>query len=402
MKITSIALVTLFSISVQAFAPQTTSYTTPRGSVLYADTQEAPTEAKVSRPKVQQLGLLTFDLDDTLYPIGPCVEAANNAFVTAMEKYGFPGLSAFDIVETGKIVREEIANEDPEKAAALTHTEIRELAIRREMEKVILERKLQSTAEDWATQVSSLSPIVRKHAQDWAKTAVSESVVQSVLTQWEMERHHAAERYIFPHVIESLKKIKEEHPNVVIGAVTDGRANPLLMTFTLAPYFDFCMSWEDDQGGRQQFFKELDTVDAKAELRWIYDAARHKYAILKEAQDAIDSAQSDEAEIQPLVWPATYDDLAWIHVGDDLAFDVGGSAACGAKTVLVELPRSVGQTAPFRFDLSVQQPAWSTTSRKELEARIAMNEKARPKVNAEINTMERLPIAINEILRGDA
>mmetsp|Transcript_17902 Transcript_17902/g.44242 ORF Transcript_17902/g.44242 Transcript_17902/m.44242 type:complete len:218 (+) Transcript_17902:918-1571(+) len=217
-----------------------------------------------------------------------------------------------------------------------------------------------------------------------------------------MERHHAAERYIFPHVIESLKKIKEEHPNVVIGAVTDGRANPLLMTFTLAPYFDFCMSWEDDQGGRQQFFKELDTVDAKAELRWIYDAARHKYAILKEAQDAIDSAQSDEAEIQPLVWPATYDDLAWIHVGDDLAFDVGGSAACGAKTVLVELPRSVGQTAPFRFDLSVQQPAWSTTSRKELEARIAMNEKARPKVNAEINTMERLPIAINEILRGDA
>ena len=41
------------------------------------------------------------------------------AFVTAMERYGFPGLSAFDIVETGKIVREEIAAEDPEKAAAL-------------------------------------------------------------------------------------------------------------------------------------------------------------------------------------------------------------------------------------------------------------------------------------------
>ena len=112
-----------------------------------------------------------------------------------MEKYGFPGLSAFDIVETGKVVREEIAANDPEKAASLwvssvtnifgigvmiwfednmhliqlfsnrTHTEIRELAIRREMEKIILERKLESTAEDWATQVSSLSPIVRKHAE---------------------------------------------------------------------------------------------------------------------------------------------------------------------------------------------------------------------------------------------
>ena len=42
-----------------------------------------------------------------------------DAFVTAMEKYGFPGLSAFDIVDTGKLVREEIAKTDPEKAAAL-------------------------------------------------------------------------------------------------------------------------------------------------------------------------------------------------------------------------------------------------------------------------------------------
>jgi hypothetical protein len=36
-----------------------------------------------------------------------------------MERYGFPGLSAFDIVETGKAVREEIANKDPVKAAGL-------------------------------------------------------------------------------------------------------------------------------------------------------------------------------------------------------------------------------------------------------------------------------------------
>ena len=42
-----------------------------------------------------------------------------DAFVQAMEKFGFPGLSAFDIVETGKQVREEIAAKDPEKAAGL-------------------------------------------------------------------------------------------------------------------------------------------------------------------------------------------------------------------------------------------------------------------------------------------
>jgi putative hydrolase of the HAD superfamily len=228
---------------------------------------------------------------------------------------------------------------------------------------------------------------------------VSESVVQSVLTAWEMERHHAAERHIFPKVVDALKKIKKDHPNVVIGAVTDGRANPMLMTFTLAPYFDYCMSWEDEQGDRQQFFKELDSVDGNTQLSWIYDAARYKYAILKQSQDAINAAQNDQ-EIKPLVWPDEYDDLAWIHVGDDLAFDVGGSSACGAKTILVEMPKSVGQTAPFRFDTSIPQPSWSTTTRKESEDRIRMNESAKEHVNVQINTMERLPIAIDEILRG--
>jgi hypothetical protein len=177
------------------------------------------------------------------------------------------------------------------------------------------------------------------------------------------------------------------------------------MTFTLAPYFDFCMSWEDEQGGRTQFFKELNRVKGTADLTWIYDAARHKYAVLKQAQAAIDSEKKTSAtngeEIAPLVWPDSYDDLVWIHVGDDLAFDVGGSAACGAKTILVELPKSAGQTAPFRFDLSIEQPAWSTTSRKELEKRIEMNEAARDLVTVEINSFERLPIAINQILRGD-
>ncbi|KAL3930883.1 MAG: hypothetical protein SGARI_004354, partial [Bacillariaceae sp.] len=246
------------------------------------------------------------------------------------------------------------------------------------MERIILERKLKETADDWATPVEDLSPIVQKHAQQWAKGAVSESVLQQVLTSWEMERHHSAERHVFPGVVDALKAIKEEHPDIIVGAVTDGRANPLLMTFTLAPYFDFCMSWEDEQGGRQQFFRELNTVESTPELTWIYDAARHKYAILKQAQDAIASVKNNQ-EIKPLMWPDSYDDLVWVHVGDDLAFDVGGSSACGAKTVLVELPKSMGQTAPFRFDMSIEQPGWATTTKAELQSRIKMNENARKK-----------------------
>jgi FMN phosphatase YigB (HAD superfamily) len=274
------------------------------------------------------------------------------------------------------------------------------MAIRREMERIILSRKLKETADDWATPVEDLSPIVKKHAERWAQAEVSESVLQQVLTWWEMERHHSAERHLFPGVVDALKKIKQEHPNVIIGAVTDGRANPKLMTFTLAPYFDFCMSWEDEQGGRQQFFRELNLVESTPELTWIYDAARHKYALLKQANDAINSVKNNE-EIKPLMWPDSYDDLVWIHVGDDLAFDVGGSAACGAKTILVELPKSMGQTAPFRFDTKIKQPDWATTTKQELESRIRMNDVARDMVTLEINSLERLPIAINQILRDE-
>ena len=82
-----------------------------------------------------------------------------------MARYGYEGLSPIDIVTTGKQIRSEISQQDPDRAKALSHTEIRELAIRREIEKIILERKLQACADDWATQVSSLSPIVVDNAK---------------------------------------------------------------------------------------------------------------------------------------------------------------------------------------------------------------------------------------------
>ena len=102
-----------------------------------------------------------------------------------------------------------------------------------------------------------------------------------------MERHHAAERHLYPEVLDVLAQIKEDYPDVIIGAVTDGRANPMFMTFTLAPFFDFCMSWEDDQRGRSKFFTELSSVEGNAELSWIYNAAFEKYKELRSAKDAI-------------------------------------------------------------------------------------------------------------------
>lgn len=225
----------------------------------------------------------------------------------------------------------------------------------------------------------------------WANEAVSNSVVQAVLNAWEMERHHAAERHLYPEVADVLAEIKAQHPDVIMGAVTDGKANPLFMTFTLAPYFDFCISWEDDQVGRQKFFSDLASVKGNAELKWIYDAALEKFQELWATKVALQKEPSA---------PRSH---VWIHVGDDLAYDVGGSAQSGAKTIWLELnDERYQQTARQRFsDLDQPQPDWSTSTRSELEKRRIMNDIALEMVDAKVQFISRLPDAINDILEKE-
>ena len=349
--------------------------------------------------KKRPLVLLTFDLDDTLYPIAPVIEEANTAFAKAMERYGYEGIQPSDIDETSKQVRAEL--DPPEEAAALSHTEARELAIRKRMEQVLLERKLRECAEDWVTRVEDLSPVVVDNAKQWTSRAVSDSIVQAVLGAWEMERHHAAERHIYPQITQALQEIKETHPDVIIGAVTDGKANPLLMTFTLAPFFDFCMSWEDDQKGRSQFFKDLASSNTAAQLSWIYNAAVEKGYELATSQSAIKSR--DGVNNNSNDGSFNFESGVWIHVGDDLAYDVGGAAKCGAKTILCELADEYQQTARQRFGTGDDSsdstiPSWSTALTSELKVRRAMNEKAREKVTETIHFITELPDAINRIV----
>lgn len=400
--------------SIDAFSPQSSRIYHPKESnqVLRVFSSSSGSRSSSSRlysteddgsspAKKKKLGLLTFDLDDTLYPTDVVLSEANTAFAQAMERFGYSGIGPDEIDKTGKQIR--LEEMSPEEAAQMTHTDIRRLAIRRELEKAMLERKLKEVAEDWATPVSALADVVVAHAKQWTRTAVSPSVVDSILSSWEMERHHAAERHLYPEVLDCLTQLKEEHPEMVIGAVTDGKANPLFMMFTLNKYFDFCCSWEDDQAERARFFIELGNVDEKAELSWIYEAARFKYAEIKNLTDMIatemsSSADSASSPKKMLAYPAEYDDLVWIHVGDDLAYDIGGSSQCGAKTIYCELASRYNQSARNRFENLSEQPQWSTSSQTELANRRLMNQKAEPLVDEKIKYLTDLPEAINRIL----
>jgi len=346
--------------------------------------------------KTKTLGLLTFDLDDSLYPIEPVLHDANKIFVQTMANYGY-NLEPNDIVEAGKRIREEAG---PIAGKAMSHTEVRMEAIRQEMERKMLEKKLQECADDWATEVESLTAPIRDSAAKWAKSAVSETVVESIYSAWEMERHHSAERHLYPEIISSLQKIKEEHPDVIIGAVTDGKANPLMMVFSLAPYFDFCMSWEDDSSGRTEFFKELDNCGGNADLQWIYCAAHDKYNEIAENKREMRQSFEEEDESGEMSWLES-DAPLWIHVGDDLAYDVGGSASCGAKTILLDLDEEYGQTAKVRFGPNAQMPSWNTASDEEIVNRKAMNDAAEGLVDKRVSRLTMLPDAIDDILKGE-
>ena len=71
---------------------------------------------------------------------------------------------------------------------------------------------------------------------------------------------HSTKRHMFQKILSSLLKIMERYCSVIIGAVTNGKVNPMLMVFSLMLYFDFCLSREDKTFGRTELFKKLGNV----------------------------------------------------------------------------------------------------------------------------------------------
>ena len=131
--------------------------------------------------------------------------------------------------------------------------------------------------------------------------------------------------------------------DVVVGTVTDGSANPMLMVFSLMPLFDFSVSWEDDLDLVQSHtrFQELRDVEQSHGMSWIYRLAVEKGREMSDLTGEIQNngnGDGDDGEDEDFEW-------TWVHVRDDLAYDVGGSATTGAKTVLVDLALEYGQTA---------------------------------------------------------
>lgn len=278
--------------------------------------------------------LITFDLDDTIFPVGPVVGDANKALFQHLKDLGCE-TTQDEYLGTTKEIRNELAKENK----AITYTELRKRAIRRTLQKCFPDDQIE------------------------------DSVVSNSYDIWEEHRHIAAETHLYHDTVAMLQELKAKYPDAVIGAITNGKGNPLKMPST-KEYFDFCVSGEDD-----------DVFPLRKPSEGIYQVA------LKRFESLIQERGNENDQ----------ENTCWIHVGDDLANDVGASAKCGAKAVWVDLlGEEYSQTASKR-DPSKPQPSWSTATKEELEKRKKMDQEAQKYVSQRVTTLGMLPKSIEEI-----
>jgi putative hydrolase of the HAD superfamily len=165
--------------------------------------------------KKQGLGLLSFDLDDTLFPTSEVVRSANEVMISTMHDFGCSEVTIPLFLDNTRTIRKALT--DP-----ITYRDLRKKTIR----KTLLDSTVFTSTE---------------------KSKDMDMLVEECYDAWVNERHEAAERFVFEDAVDTLQNLREAYPDACIAAITNGAGDPLVMPNTLAPYFDMRISGEDEQ-----------------------------------------------------------------------------------------------------------------------------------------------------------
>lgn len=290
--------------------------------------------AKGNGESDSHLGILSFDLDDTLFHTTNVVRAANEKMIQTMIEQGCNDAALPVFLETTKSIRKTL--EKP-----LTYQALRKRAIRQTFVTSQAFHSLQSTSD-----------------------IDLDALVDICYNAWESERHEAAERFLFPNAVETMTELRKVYPNTCFAAITNGAGDPLKMPNTLAPFFDFRISGEDEE-----------IFPNRKPHSYIYEYALQKY-------------KEDEK----------FGSGAWCHVGDCLANDVGASAACGASAIWMCLEDDP-ESAASRLVDSKNHPEWSTAPKEEIDRRKKKVDEGKKSVAATIYELSELPNAISLVLQ---
>lgn len=228
--------------------------------------------SRLSATSDQQLslGIISFDLDDTLFPTNAVVNDANKVMLEKLKQYGVD-VQEEEFLDITRQIRKSLDG-------PVTYTSLRKMTI---------------------AQIIAMGTAFTDNKR--ASKEECEGIVDECFDAWLHERHCAAERHLFPQTLNCLSTLQEQFPDACFAAITNGRGNPLCMP-VLADFFDFCVSGEDDG-----------VFPARKPAPGIYQASLKKYRELYPHHDQ--------------------DSRIWVHVGDCLANDVGASASVGAYAV---------------------------------------------------------------------
>lgn len=339
------------------------------------------------------LGLLSFDLDDTLFSVTETVHDANMRQIEHMNRlidcssFTEPDTTttAFTLErfqETTRQIRRVLTE-------PVTYTTLRKLAIRREMEEHVAARELLFNPVD--QEDACQNQILQNLSND---TSTMEAWVDEIFHVWLQERHDAAERHMFADTLTTLRAIRTRYPDACIAAITNGRGNPLCMPHTLAPYFDFCVSGEDDAVFPHRKPAPLIYHVALERYRTLYPHHRHPHDPSLQG-----SNNNSEGSATAGNTTSISSSFIWCHVGDCLANDVGGSAACGAYAVWYnpDSPKSDGDDDA----VPIQEPSWSTATRTEVDQRqqLARQAKENSMIATRISSLSQLEQALEDFLQ---
>lgn len=197
---------------VHALLLQTVSAFTSTTTPTFDRSMSQPiSSSKLNAKQQGGLGLLSFDLDDTLFPTSEVVTSANEVMIATMHAHGCSDVNIPLFLDNTRTIRKSLS--DP-----ITYRDLRKKTIR----KTLLESSIKKDEE-------------------------LDMLVDECYDAWVNERHSAAERCIFEDAIETLRTLRETYPDTCIAAITNGAGDPLAMSNTLAPYFDMRVSGEDEQ-----------------------------------------------------------------------------------------------------------------------------------------------------------
>ncbi|GMH82235.1 hypothetical protein TrVE_jg11815 [Triparma verrucosa] len=321
----------------------------------------APTPSFLPVP----IKLLTFDLDDTIWSTSPTITAANVACQSFVDSE--LGDSSKPIWEIMKSLFKSSPTDyykvrDDDETSGLKREPVYLTKLRSDAITKLHASSLTSSPPSSSSSSSSPSP----------SPPPPESVefASKAFKVWTDTRHTSIESHLASDVVETLTRLRQKYPDLLIGGITNGNGSPLSVK-SLSGLFDFNISAEDVGYGKpfQDIYLQAHTI-------------------------AMSLNPNVPSEIGP--W--------WVHVGDDMIKDIVASKGLEIRTIYTtEFKENDGRDEAVGVHVTESsKPNSRTTSKPETESDYLMQKIQSDFVDAHIASFNELPDVFETLGGGGA